>query len=94
MAPKNAQQSQGTIYKNLWPDLELQSFKDDLMDMVEDERLMCSGASVGRQICNKTATALGKMVELHYELKHMHDIERRQIEEIDKLQGEGWIVES
>jgi len=85
MAPKNAQQSQGTIYKNLWPDLELQAFKDDLMDMVEDERLMCSGASVGRQICNKTATALGKMVELHYELKHMHDIERRQIEEIDKL---------
>merc|ERR1712110_1160214 len=36
-------------------------------------------------ICNKTATALSKMVELHYELKHMHDIERRQIEEIDKL---------
>lgn len=25
------------------------------------------------------------MVEHHYELKHMHDIERRQIEEIDKL---------
>jgi len=85
MAPSNTQQSQGTIYKNLWPDLELQAFKDELMDMVEDERLMCSGASVGRQICNKTATALSKMVELHYELKHMHDIERRQIEEIDKL---------
>ena len=25
------------------------------------------------------------MVEHHYELRHMHDIERRQIEEIDKL---------
>merc|ERR1739848_168102 len=82
---ENVQQSQGTIYKNLWPDLELQSFKDDRIDMIEDERLMCSGASVGRIICNKTATALSKMGELHYELKHMHDIERRQIEEIDKL---------
>lgn len=79
------QQSQATIYKNLWPDMQLQSFKDVMMDLIEDERLMCSGGSIGRVLCNKTGTALSKMVELHYELKHMHDIERRQIEEIDKL---------
>merc|ERR1711978_431570 len=85
MAPSNTQQSQGTIYKNLWPDLELQAFKDELMDMVEDERLMVSGSSVSRRLIDQSSIALSRMVEHHYELKHMHDIERRQIEEIDKL---------
>lgn len=69
----------------LWPDQELQLFKEDLDNMIEDEKLMVSGSSVSRQLIDRSSTALYRMVEHHYELKHMHDIERRQIEEIDKL---------
>merc|ERR1719229_974471 len=36
-----------------------------------------------RTLLNMSATSLAKMVEFHYELKHMYDIERRQIEDID-----------
>jgi len=69
----------------LWPDQELQLFKEDLDNMIEDERLMVSGSSVSRRLIDQSSVALYRMVEHHYELKHMHDIERRQIEEIDKL---------
>merc|ERR1712179_632929 len=46
---------------------------------------MVSGGSISRKLIDKSGVALDRMVAHHYELKHMHDIERRQIEEIDKL---------
>merc|ERR1712179_303989 len=46
---------------------------------------MVSGGSISRKLIDKSGVALDRMVGHHYELKHMHDIERRQIEEIDKL---------
>merc|ERR1711893_476496 len=48
-----------------------------------DERLMCG--SVSRNLLDRSKQCLHRMVEHHYELQHMYDIERRQIEEIDKL---------
>merc|ERR1719192_67826 len=45
---------------------------------------MVGGSTQERRLLNMSATSLAKMVELHYELKHMHDIERRQVEEIDR----------
>jgi len=69
----------------LWVDIDLQHWNEEFANMLEDERLMVSGASVGRRMLDRSSTALTRMVEHHYELRHMHDIERRQIEEIDKL---------
>lgn len=69
----------------LWNDINLQAFNEELGNMLEDERLMVSGASVSRRMLDRSFTALTRMVEHHYELRHMHDIERRQIEEIDKI---------
>merc|ERR1712178_653294 len=52
-------------------------------DMIEDERLMWG--SVSRNLLDRSKQCLYRMVEHHYELQHMFDVERRQIEEIDKL---------
>lgn len=81
---RHVQQSEKTLYKNLWPDFQVQDFKDDLGDRITDEKLMVGGSTDERRLLNHAATSLAKMVELHYELKHMHDIERRQVEEIDR----------
>jgi len=69
----------------LWHDHDLQTFNEDLWNILEDEKLMVSGSSCSRRMIDHSSTALNRMVEHHYELKHMMDIERRQIEEIDKL---------
>merc|ERR1711981_555494 len=81
---RHVQQSEATIYKNLWPDFQLQDFKEEHGDRITDEKLMVGGSTNERQLLNMATTSLAKMVELHYELKHMHDIERRQVEEIDR----------
>merc|ERR1711879_74092 len=80
-----AQQSESTLYKDLWPDCKLQDFKDEMLDHIQDNKLMVGGQSVMRHMLDNSSTALHKLVELHYEIKHMRHVERRQVEEIDRF---------
>ena len=74
----------------LWKDEDLALFEEELTNLLDDERsLPKDKATVTRKLVDKSSTALRRMVNHHHELKHMHDIERRQIDEIDHLR-EKW----
>ena len=42
----------------LWVDIDLQHWNEEFANMLEDERLMVSGASVGRRMLDRSSTAL------------------------------------
>lgn len=73
-----------TKFKVLWQDKDLNLFKEDLVELLgtakaDKEEL------ISKKLIEQTTLTLERMVEHHFELKHMHDVERHQIDEIDKL---------
>ena len=69
----------------MWSDRELNLFKDDLSDLINEEKLNHSAKSSTQKVLKTCQQAVDKLVEIHYELRSMQGIERRQIELIDKL---------
>jgi len=69
--------------KVLWQEEDLNLFKEELSDHFEQER--SKTGTISKEMVRKGEKALDHMLEYHSLLKHMHEIERFQIEEIDQL---------
>jgi len=71
-------------FKVLWQDKDLNLFKEDLTELLENAKAD-KEELISKKLCDQADLTLKRMVEHHFELKHMHDVERHQIDEIDKL---------
>jgi len=76
--------------KVLWQDEDLNLFTDELSGHFEHER--SKHGTISKDMIRKGEKALEHMLEYHSLLKHMHEIEIFQIEEIDQLKEK--VVES
>merc|ERR1712131_59097 len=74
-------------YGNIDTDRTVQGFKASLRVLLADERLRHSGGWEA-EIIDKCSSALNNFVELHYDKRHLHDVLRRQKEEIEKLKNQ------
>ena len=76
--------------KVLWQDEDLELFKEELSGHFEQQRT--KSGTISKEMIRKGEKALQHMLEYHSLLKHMHEIEIFQIEEIDQLKEK--VVES
>ena len=76
--------------KVLWQQEDLDLFKEELTEHFEQQR--SKSGTISKEMVRKGEKALEHMCEYHDLLRHMHEIERFQIEEIDQLKEK--LVES
>lgn len=74
----------GKYLRILWDNKDIQLFDEELTEYFEDQREN-GYPELGREFIRKAEKAKEEMMKYHYELVHMMDIEKYQIEEIDKL---------
>lgn len=79
-----------STFQVLWQDEDLELFKEELEEHFEQQR--SKSGTISKAMVRKGEKALERMLEHHDQLKHMHDIEIFQIEEIDQLKEK--LVES
>lgn len=67
-----------------WQESDLVAFNEELAELLEEESKKAN-ANISRKLIGRASTALERMVDHHYDLKNMYEIEHRQIDEIDQI---------